>query len=212
MNVPTIEMPQEAARAAFLEYRHSVRSAKQSALNTEDALIARSYKALAEGKQVVDIEEAFAGAGYDELGLPRLAIARADQKVVAVASVYGPLSGVWERRLELGPARMINVGRRSNAAIDGLVFRFPVKEGHEYSHRSVMRQAIVPNIPPHLRPPFDLKNYHLLWEPKWLIVPRPPGDPLLLKHLGGSLYAVLAMWDLTAVEQAVLSQTRGVGA
>lgn len=31
----------------------------------------------------------------------------------------------------------------------------------------------------------------------------PPGDPLLLKHLAGTLYAVLAVWDLTELERAV---------
>jgi len=37
---------------------------------------------------------------------------------------------------------------------------------------------------------------------------RAPGDPALLKHLGGPFYAVLATWDLTFVEQAVLGVTR----
>ena len=49
---------------------------------------------------------------------------------------------------------------------------------------------------------------HLLWEPRWERRPRPPGDPALLKHLAGPLYAVLATWDLTPVEQAVLGVTR----
>lgn len=35
--------------------------------------------------------------------------------------------------------------------------------------------------------------------------PVPPVDPFLLKHLGGTLYVVLAQWDLTPLEQAVLA-------
>jgi hypothetical protein len=35
--------------------------------------------------------------------------------------------------------------------------------------------------------------------------PLPPGDPALLRKLGGDLYIVLGTWDLTPLEQAVLS-------
>jgi hypothetical protein len=38
--------------------------------------------------------------------------------------------------------------------------------------------------------------------------PRPPGDPALLRPIGGDLYAVEAVWDLTELEQLVLSQRR----
>ena len=61
--------------------------------------------------------------------------------------------------------------------------------------------AIVPSIPPLHRPHDSLENYWLLWEAEWT---RPPVDPALLKHLGLNLYAVLAVWDLTPLEQAVL--------
>jgi hypothetical protein len=66
--------------------------------------------------------------------------------------------------------------------------------------------AILPLIPPRLRPPHGLDNYHLLWEAVWTRprTRRAPGDPALLKHIGGDLWAVLAVWDLTPLEQAVL--------
>jgi hypothetical protein len=44
--------------------------------------------------------------------------------------------------------------------------------------------------------------YHVLWDAVW--TPEPPIDPLLLKHCGGSLYAIVAAWDLTPLEQAVM--------
>jgi hypothetical protein len=65
----------------------------------------------------------------------------------------------------------------------------------------VNASAVVPIVPPQYRPKFKLSNYHILWEADWK---RVPVDPILLKHLGGSLYAVLASWDLTEIEQAVL--------
>jgi hypothetical protein len=36
----------------------------------------------------------------------------------------------------------------------------------------------------------------------WEYVPHP--DPILLKRLSGSLFVVLAAWDLTELEQKVL--------
>jgi hypothetical protein len=72
-----------------------------------------------------------------------------------------------------------------------------------------MLKAMAPVIPPALRPAHHLRNYHLLWEAEWSRIPRPPGDPALLKHVAGDLYAVLAVWDLTPLEQAVLAGTRG---
>jgi DNA-binding Lrp family transcriptional regulator len=67
--------------------------------------------------------------------------------------------------------------------------------------RAPTSRAIVPLIPPKLRPAGNLSKYCILWEADWF---RPPGDPLLLRHLAGTLYAVLAVWDLTELEQAVL--------
>src|SRR5205085_1660042 len=71
------------------------------------------------------------------------------------------------------------------------------------SSRKTSAQTLVPIVPPRLRPRFTLANYFVLWEvEQW--TPIPPRDPMLLKHLGGWLYAVLAVWDLTDLERVVL--------
>jgi hypothetical protein len=36
----------------------------------------------------------------------------------------------------------------------------------------------------------------------------PDRDPYLLRHVGGALYAVLAAWDLTDLERAIMSARR----
>lgn len=64
-------------------------------------------------------------------------------------------------------------------------------------------RALVPLIPPNLRPARALVRYVILFEAEW--EPVPPTDPLLLRHLHGDLYAVLAAWDLTPLERAVLA-------
>lgn len=67
----------------------------------------------------------------------------------------------------------------------------------------------MPTIPPKLRPKRgQLGLYHLLFEAEWGLDPDPPVDPALVRHLGGDLYAVLAVWDLTDVERAVLGIIR----
>ena len=63
--------------------------------------------------------------------------------------------------------------------------------------------AIVPIVPAGLHPGPALSNYHILWDAVW--TPEPPRDPLLLKHLAGSLYAIVAHWDLSPLERAVLA-------
>jgi hypothetical protein len=59
----------------------------------------------------------------------------------------------------------------------------------------------VPPIPPRFRPG-QPDRYHILWEAEWAKV--PPRDPALLRALGDGLYVVLAVWDLTELERAVL--------
>lgn len=63
--------------------------------------------------------------------------------------------------------------------------------------------ALVPLVPAPIRPRGALDGYRILFEPKW--EPVPPVDPMLLKHLHGALYVVLAHWDLTPLERAVLA-------
>ncbi len=213
MRLQAIEMPVEDAQKAFDEYRRALRSAKTSQVNTEDAQIARCYKALAKGQQVIDLNDVMRRGGENSKGLPRLAISRAD---------YGQVR--LERNWNNGDVAMFPTDiswRRSGSNYVTRLFEFPelltVREA-SFTERSwdgksripVRKfKAVVPNIPPPLRPVYNLSNYHLLFEAKWEVAQPPAArDPALLKHLGGPLYAVLATWDLTPVEQAVLGVTR----
>jgi hypothetical protein len=67
-----------------------------------------------------------------------------------------------------------------------------------------VHRAPVPLIPPHLRPADAYRNYFILWEVKeWKRV--APVDPLLLTHITGHVYAVVAQWDLTPIERAIMN-------
>ncbi len=80
---------------------------------------------------------------------------------------------------------------------------FPIAQDGSEFWKHHTHTTLTPIIPPALRPKHHLANYRTLWEvEQWTRV--PPWDPMLLKPLGGMLYAVLATWDLTEMERAVL--------
>lgn len=49
---------------------------------------------------------------------------------------------------------------------------------------------------------FYIERHRILWEATWSRI--APKDPALLKDIGGGLYVVLAIWDLTELERSVL--------
>jgi hypothetical protein len=210
MNLPVIEVDQSEARKRFLEYRRAVRERHSD----EDAQIMRAYRELAVGgRQLLNLSEAMRLGGTVErervlrIGgerststsvLPRLAVARADAQWCWTSGVGENGAVTFQTKAELAERN-----RRDRVFIPAGTF----ENGKGWiSHWSNTNwQAHVPIVPPPLRPADKLGNYHLLWEPEWKQTPVPPGDPALLKHIGGDLYAVVAIWDLTEVERAVLA-------
>jgi hypothetical protein len=190
VNVPTIEMPREAAIAAYREYRQAVRDND----NPEDRACMLGYRALAKGQAVIDLHLALRDAGLDDSHRPKLAIARADwSHVYWTASWNGGRNGFAATR-----QRAFHVATNASR---GSVLGIPAGIFSREISKSKMGCTVVPAIPPRLRPNASLSRYHVLFEGAWQDVAH---DPLLLRHLGGVMFAVLAVWDLTPVERAVL--------
>lgn len=166
----------------------------------EDEALLRGYRALARGKRVISLVQAMTQAGVDAAGWPRLGIARADQIEVS-CHVPGPGSNTFT----FGPTRGWD-GRTADSKVHEVRIPHPVVQGRPWR-----AEHDVPRVPAPLRPAADLSNYQILFEAtSWRTqaqTARRGGDPALLKHLGGDLYAVLAVWDLTAIEAAVLGLT-----
>jgi hypothetical protein len=200
VNLPTIEMDRSTARTAFLAYRKEVRQ-RHSA---EDEALMRGYRALANGTGVLSLKAAIIRGGFDEQHRPKLAIARADENWVRLYNRYRGGLGFCGERI-VGEWNHTHHAESRCAWVQDVVpadaqgFRFDVPGA----------SAMVPLIPPQYRPAADLSNYHLLWEAEWRNA--PPRDPALLKYLGGELYAVLAVWDLTELERLVLGASRMEG-
>lgn len=152
----------------------------------QDKSIARAFRAIGRGHRVIDLYESMRIGGCDRTGRPRLAIARADATRVRIDR--------WARDPEL--VFQSNAGYKTDVSI-------PTSVLPELLDR-VSGTAKVPIIPPPYRR-YALGRYFVLFEAEWESVTK---DPLLLWPCGGSLYIVVAAWDLTPVEQAVLRGRR----
>jgi hypothetical protein len=198
MDLQSVTMEPEAAQQAFREYR----AAFMAERNRIDGELMRGYKALAEGKTLVSLTEAIRTGGVDELLRPQLAIARADEREVRMRREA-------DGRVRYEPSsRMARSDDRVLLVPTGAL---PAIESGSDSWREPWAQpwfARLPFIPPKYRPPHALENYHLLWEAEWHsrsgVAQRR--DPVLLRRIGGDLFAVVAAWDLTELEKLVLAR------
>ena len=204
MQLEQIQMDPEQARAAYEDYAAAVKVNR----DREDQAIAEGYKALMEGKRLIQLMPTLKAGGTTSIEVtsswirdavtvtvPRLAYCRADAKVAFTQGVDHD-----------GGCEITADRRRNELHSRNRADRFVIPDGtFEKARSGPTVRAIVPNVPPRLRPKRGLQLYTLLWEATWAVDPVPPGDPALLRKLGGDLYIVLGTWDLTALEQAVLS-------
>lgn len=208
MNLSPITMDRTLARKAFLEYRASARKLLDRELDTLDAqkadvlarqrvrdeALMRGYRLLSLGRQIIDLNAVLIAGGEDELHRPKLAVARADSRTQSLI------------RFPDGSVRFGDWTQRGDRwSRSRRVFSLPAAAFPRLPNSNwVYATATVPLIPPALRPD-SLDQFTILWEAEW--TSRPPVDPALLRSLGGGLYAVVAVWDLTELEQIVLGMT-----
>jgi len=214
MQVDMMKLDPRIANIYYKDYRDSVRRFQQErrenkSLTKSDAekeaeIFKATYYAMAQGKTILNVSSAISDAGLNEDGLPNLALAQADWQNCFLELDNGRL--VFSRD---GFARFNWRARRYRD--QAIWFRssiLPQEFGNtaarkEAGHKPLGRhKAVVPVVPAHLRLQADLDRYHILWDAIW--DPSPPVDPILLRHIAGHMYAVIAQWDLTPIEQSVL--------
>ncbi len=200
MNTPVITMDAEEAKTHYDEYKTLVAGRKEKYL--ED--LKKTYFHLSKERKILDIFEVFKACGVDERGEPKLAIAPAHAKTIilekgAVGSATFTAHDRWSK------AYKSDVQLPSGT--------FPVfkeeKDGRiPWNGERTSVESLVPIVPAHLLPEGDLKNYYILFEVKEWFEPRKAsyakGDPYLLKRINNNTFAVLAEWDVTDLEVAVL--------
>lgn len=203
------EITRNDARRAFVDYRKAVHTEKNPERRREYEGLMRGYRAIAAGKQVIDLLQTMKAAGIQPDTLyPRLAIARAHCSTCRVRMEQSGAVRFYGDPPEWG---RVPKSRTVEFPKDTLV---PFKiDWHQNGQPRLWEgrwvtwspeaTAIVPIVPASLHPGPALSNYHILWDAVWK--PEPPRDPLLLKHLSGGLYAIVAHWDLSPLERAVLA-------
>lgn len=202
MDLPIIQMDADEASEHAAAYRTIEKP------TDEERAIMAGYLALAAGKQVVNLPDVIRSGGMDHRGWPRLAVMDALGKYCYLRAATETTGGVSSVRWRFAPRQSWDGrGTRGTRRFDG----GPTPEGFVTTWGNEVR-AMVPVVPPEHRPTYRgrhvlLTNYVIVWEvEKWERVPQPPGDPALLRPLWGDLWTVESIWDLTPLEQAVLSR------
>lgn len=203
MNVQTIEMDPAVARERLEAYRGALR---RSADAEYEAAVA-GYEALAEGTPVIQYGEAIRDAPRDEKGRPMLAVARADRTQVRVS--WGGSVVQFDCTVEF---------RQSVTVSSLLIVDVQMGETSPAVYwRDTLGFALIPMVPPEALAAIggrsNLRKHLILWEvEEWADRPIqavPDRDPLLLRPIHGDLCAVVAAWDLTDLERAVMAGRRG---
>lgn len=207
MNPAVITAPVEEARRKREQY--SAFLSKRKVKDPELVAAERIYYHLALGKKLIDVGKAIREGGFDDEMRPRLAIARADRRQICFLWRTFDQSGSFNANLSEWS------GHQHESLIERVNFnrRHGVRKYHD-AERTRMYQpdikafALVPMVPPQLRPKAPLSQFHILWEvEQWAdqrIGAKPPVDPYLLQRISGDIFEVIAEWDLTEVERLVM--------
>lgn len=226
MLVDTIQMDPRIAALYYRDYRHKVRANRvdrrqqldteakaagrelgririaKNRMEHEDEELMKAYRALSKGQRILNLPNVLKKAGVDKQHLPILAIAQADW---TSCYFHAGTRGVFFSSENW--VHYSNNRRPAAKYIPVASSIFPAETTDDVWRRknnlpTSPVKALIPAIPAHLRPHDDLSKYHVLWEAKW--EPTAPVDPFLLKRVTENTYIILAQWDLTPIEQAIL--------
>lgn len=116
----------------------------------------------------------------------------------------------WHATNDRAWFRSTEYGWEREAGFRGITVSVPMGRRPPIQTGELTGTAMVPLVPPAQKGPRNLANHFVLWEvEQWAMPrqrPRADYDPYLLRHLAGDLYMVVAEWDLTEVERAIMGQ------
>lgn len=186
MNVQTLTMDPVTVQAKLKAYR----GRKHKDAEQEYAAVITLLEAVGQGQRILNVADAIFNAPRDHKNRPMLAIARADRKDVCFR--HNDFRGQYTFDCSL---------TQQTESLTKSFTRF----GLPVARRGF---ATVPMVPADVRPKTgQLRDWHILFEvEQWHdhSMIDPPTDPLLLKHIQGDFYQILAEWDLTEIERAAM--------
>ena len=196
-------MPKEAAKEEWKKYNELLKTRKEKYLEQ----MKKCMFELKEGRELIDIYKVMEKVGVNKIYQPKLAIARADWKEVnfikkdSGRGFFAQSDTSWANNskghIDLQPQTFMHWPRRKNAEGKDI--------GEEWGIANSRIKTRVPIIPAMMMPEGDLSHYYILWEPKtWEELPETK-DPLLLKRITENLFVILGAWDITPLEQSIIS-------
>lgn len=188
MKVELLSEEREIALEKWREYKDAFKKTKDPLYDD----LKKVYHQIKMGNAVIDIRKAISGGGIREKCHPNLAIAPANKKKVHCryyqnGDVFYSPFGHWPKRWS---GNHLNCEIMLPACLPSIT-------------QELRLEAPIPIIPPRLRPVNLTDDYFILWEvDSWTMVPSK--DPYLLRRINKTIFAVVAAWDLTPVEMAVM--------
>jgi len=202
--VLVLSIGEEEAEKAYKDYLEAVKGRKEKYL--ED--LKKVYYNLKQGRKIIDVFKAMETAGVNEKGEPRLAISRAGFPYVFFKKqAIG--SGTFGNNFNIEWNGFEGLSNEQVILPSGTFPNWEMEKDEKGNpHRwNILKDKLktkVPLVPAHLLPNGKLESYYILWEAnEWEELPQKK-DPFLLRRLSSNLFVVLAEWDLTAIEQAVI--------
>lgn len=187
MEIPTFEMEPELAREKWRELLG------HPAISRLEKIRRRVYRTMSKGQKIIDVTTVIEKAGLGGNGQPKLAICRADK-----TKCYFNLQADGSAMFTARNLRSWHESRHTNRFMDFELGPSAFPRGH-----SGLFSTMAPIVPAEHAPKDGLDRYWLLWEvDKWDEL--PPKDPLLLRRVSKNLFAIIAEWNLSPLEWAIL--------
>lgn len=205
LKLEQLVVPEEKIEEELQAFKQLIRNRKQQLLTQIHRDLKRIYGHMRHGGKVIDVYESFRKAGLNENGDPKLAIAKADGSTCYCvkrddgSAVYSIQELDWKAKHDWYSPRKCY----GEIILPKGTFNFPKNKYNHVENQHI--QCPVPIIPITILADlkYALSNYHIIWEvSKW--EPVPPKDPILVKMVTPNIALVLATWNLTKLERAVI--------
>lgn len=214
MELKKIQMPKEIAKEEWKRYNDLLKKRKDKYL--ED--MKKAMYQLKEGHELIDLYVVMEKTGLNKEQQPKLAIARADwtsvffvKKDSGMGFFTGKDNRSWHQDSEGDISLPPNTFMQWARLTDDITMsdKSVRKAERRWDIANERLKTKVPIIPSSLDPEENLEGYYILWEVKeWQNVPPPKDDPILLKRITQNLFVILGAWEVTDLEQSVISGLR----
>jgi len=208
LKVEQLEVPKEKYESELVAFKTLIKENRQTVIQQVHKDLHKIYGHLQHGGKVIELAYAFKKGRLNSNKNPKLAICRADAKTCYLVK-HDDGSAVFSCEAFNDNARNNTFNGRVSlidVSVPSGTFKFP---DFSWQSREQFVQTSVPVIPTSILAPIQdkLEAYHILWEvEEWVHskTPRPPRDPILVSLVNNNIALVLATWDLTELERAVI--------